>query len=939
MMMIRLHLISGLILMGILWLLLPDRTAGAQTLAERLRAEAPGRLAEDARTKGNIVRGAILFHQGNINCAKCHRPTSERDRLGPDLGRLGADATDAYLIESILQPSQVIRTGFETTVILTVDGRVFSGLVLDQDLQQIVVRDQQNLDQPVVISRQDIESLGAGTVSSMPENLVNELQDRQQFLDLLRYVIDIKDRGPEPDAVANAPSRRELSSELSGLALIQKLNCIACHRSESALVMVKPKQAPRLKWSAQWLNPDWMEQFIGRPHAVKPGTSMPEVLDPKSAETAQTAKAITHFLVSQSGNHYAEQPIERDAVRRGSELFHSVGCVACHAPRDDQAAEIPMPNSEPVGNLASKYSVPGLVEFLENPLAVRPTGHMPNMRLTHREATDIASFLAQPSVPFSAPWIVDEELAKQGERLFTQSRCHHCHTDLGAVAAPESVAQPLNMARVEQGCMSQAAGAWPNFHLPENDLQQIQAALQRLAGDLPNGELSRAEQLDLSLYSFNCLACHERNDLGGVTAERNPHFQTSNLNLGEQGRIPPVLTGVGAKLKSKWMREVLVTGRTIRPYMKTRMPQFGEENIGHLVELFRALDPLPAPKFAESADPAQRRKEGLELVGTRGLSCVSCHTYQYKPSDTMPAVDLTEMAERLEKEWFYHYMLSPQRFSPNTVMPSFWPRGQAVRKDLAGTPEDQLEALWQYLLEGRQAPMPQGVVREPLEIVVNQEAQMLRRNYPGIGKRGIGVGYPGNVNLAFDAEQMRLHAIWKGRFADPGGVWTGQGSGNVRPLGPPIEFEKGPDLDDRQRPWIVDEGRPARHQFQGYVLDAVRRPSFRYTFDGVEVEDYFAEVLDLLSAATHLRRTLTLSAAQGRADLRFRIASSDRIIPDKDQSFLVGDQLRIRVISDHQPQLVADVDDAKRLEVHLSLAAGEKMELVFDYLWEPTGRE
>ena len=60
---------------------------------------------------------------------------------------------------------------------------------------------------------------------------------------------------------------------------------------------------------------------------------------------------------------------------------------------------------------------------------------------------------------------------------------------------------------------------------------------------------------------------------------------------------------------------------------------------------------------------------------------------------------------------------------------------------------------------------------------------MLRRSYQGIGKRGIGVGYPGGVNLAFDAEQMRLAMIWKGKFADPSGVWRGQGSGNVRPLG------------------------------------------------------------------------------------------------------------------------------------------------------------
>ena len=28
----------------------------------------------------------------------------------------------------------------------------------------------------------------------------------------------------------------------------------------------------------------------------------------------------------------------------------------------------------------------------------------------------------------------------------------------------------------------------------------------------------------------------------------------------------------------------------------------------------------------------------------------------------MPAVDLTEMSERLKKDWFYQYMLAPQKF-------------------------------------------------------------------------------------------------------------------------------------------------------------------------------------------------------------------------------------------------------------------------------------
>jgi putative heme-binding domain-containing protein len=901
----------------------------AQTLAEKLIAEDPGRLTEEARANGNIVRGAILFHQGNINCAKCHRPSAEQDRLGPDLGKMDADATGAFLIESILQPSRVIKKGFETSVIESIDGRIYSGIVLAEDEHRVVIRDSRNPDQLVTLDRENIEEMRPGTLSSMPENLANELKDRQQFLDLLRYVIDIRERGPELAGASGTTTRRTLAPEISGLALIQQLNCLACHRSEVFPAIVASKQAPRLKWSAQWLDPNWIEQFINDPHKVKPGTTMPEVLDPQDATRAQTAKAITHFLVSRAENQFAAQAVDTDAVRRGYELFQTVGCVACHAPRNDQAAELPSASSEPLGDLSTRYNIAGLVEFLEDPLVARSSGRMPKMQLTHREATDIANYLLQGEERPATSWKIDNDMARQGEILFTKNNCQNCHGDVIAGNAEPVTLPGLDELRPDHGCLSGVKGSWPNFRLRADQRQSIQAALNRLSV-----KRTTEEQIDISLSAFNCLACHDRNQLGGVTAERNPHFQTTNLNLGDQGRIPPTLTGVGAKLKAKWMREVLVTGRTIRPYMKTRMPQYGEDNVGHLIELFQSQDRLAETPFAEFDDQEEMRKKGLELAGTRGLNCVSCHTYQYMLSDTMPAVDLTEMAERLAKDWFYQYMLAPQTFSPHTVMPSFWPGGQAVRKDIPGTPGEQVEALWQYLIDGRQAAMPHGVVREPLEILVEKETRMLRRSYPGIGKRGIGVGYPGGVNLAYDAEQLRLHAVWKGKFVDPGGVWTGQGSGNVRPLGEAIEFGKGPELDDRNQPWIADEGRPPRHQFKGYALDSDGRPAFRYTFDSVEVEDYFAEMRDDDSSAVHLRRTLSFAAPPGRGELRFRIASAQDISTDDSRLFLIGGRLKVRITSEQSPKIVDVADEGRRLEVHFDIAPGQKQKLVLDYQWD-----
>ncbi len=834
-------------------------------------------------------------------------------------------------MESILLPSKEIKEGFETVIVLTLQGRVFHGMVIENTAEQIVLRNSDNLDQPVTISQEDIDEIQAGTKSIMPEGVVDQLKNRQQFLDLVRYVVEVKVRGPAMEGGVSRPvGQRELSPELNGLVSLHNLNGVACHKPATAPAFIQPKYAPNLKWSGQWLNPEHMARFIADPHATKPGTSMPQMLGHLDDPTrTQAARAITQFLISTNDGPFQIQPVEEEAATRGEELFHSVGCVACHAPRDRSGVEQPGDESIALGDLSGKYNVDGLVRFLEDPLAVRPTGRMPNMQLTHFEAIEIASYLLQGSEGHRPAWQADETEIHRGKELFTELGCTACHaapTGSGELRPASQIS--LSQLRHDQGCLAVAegdTGSWPQFHFRDQEVEEIRAALANFPDQLTN-----EQQIDVSLKTFNCVACHDRDDFGGVTAFRNPHFQTTNLNLGDQGRLPPTLTNVGAKLKAEWMRDVLVNGRMIRPYMKTRMPQYGEENIGHLTALFQATDQLPDIEFPSFEDQKEMRELGLQLAGNKGLNCVACHTYKFELSDTMPAVDLTEMSERLKKNWFHDYMQNPNKFSPGTVMPSFWPGGVAIRKDLKGDPSFQIEALWQYLIDGRQARPPSGIVRESLEIVVTDETKMLRRNYPTIGKRGIGVGYPGKFNLAFDAEQMRLGMIWRGRFVDPAAAWTGQGSGVVRPLGKPIHFGKGPDLDDASNPWQVDDGRPPKHQFQGYTLDENRRPVFRYAYDGIEVSDFFKPGSD----EDCLQRRVTLTSPRERENLRFRIATAGSVTRGEDGQFSTDAGLKIRIVTKQSVETVADAGGAEQLQVSLSLAADEKAELVVEYFWK-----
>lgn len=910
--------------------------ASAQSLSQQLNAVSAEVLAAEARQYGSAVRGAILFPSQKLGCRKCHGQ-EEKGMLGPDLTKVREHATDVYLVEAILKPSKAIRKGFESVIVVTEAGTSIIGRIIREDDKQIVLRDTSPEQRLITLARSEIDEIVQSKTSSMPEKLVDQLKDRRQFLDLIRYLMEIASTDSARPQTTHLQGGKTISEEMQGLVLLKEFNCAACHQDDSSLKSVSAKQAPRLKWSGGRIDPRHIAEFLTNPLLVKPGTTMPDVMTELSADDRKAAvRELTHYLVSKSDRTFSRQPLDEKAAVKGRELFHSVGCVACHSPRNDAGKELLQDSSVPLGAIESKYNVDGLVEFLKNPHEVRPSGRMPNMTLSHWDATNISHYLlSRPPEGdiVHSPFKLDLESAAFGKLRFEKLGCVRCHSKQKTQGVLSSIA--LSKTRPDHGCLSGDTGPWPKFGFKESQRKAIQSAMAR-----DSDELAEQQEISLTMTAFRCLNCHQRGELGGVSFDRDAHFHTTNPNLGPQGRIPPTLTGVGAKLNPKWMRQVLVSGRSIRPYVKTRMPQYGVDNIAHLVDLFDLsdrADQLPEIEFGEFADDRDSQKEaktaGAKMAGTAGLNCIVCHTFQLKQAANMPAVDLTEMAERLQKKWFYHYMRNPQGLSANTVMPSFWPGGRAMRKDiLKGDTNQQVEALWVYLLEGRQARTPQGLIRQSLELLATDEAVMLRRAWSRTSKRGIGVGYPGQVNLVFDAEQMRVTMMWKGKFADPGSVWRGQGSGTVRPLGNSlIQFSPGPELDDAETPWVVDDGRPPHHQFKGYTLDDKQRPKFNYEFKEITVEDYLIDVLDASSGKAFIRRTLTLQSGRPQENVVFRAAAGKRIESVGNGTFVIDSSLRIRVDEQHTGMIV-DGPSGQRLLVPVNVINGTST-LVLEYVW------
>lgn len=163
------------------------------SLAELFSKQNPEALALEARKSGDAKRGAALFYNQTLSCVKCHDP-AQGQRLGPDLASKREGVTDAFLVESILNPSKDIRKGFEPHIIETDDGRSITGFLAKEDVKTIILREPGG-GKEMKISKDTIDFRALGKTSLMPAGLANQLASREEFLDIIRFLMEINEGG------------------------------------------------------------------------------------------------------------------------------------------------------------------------------------------------------------------------------------------------------------------------------------------------------------------------------------------------------------------------------------------------------------------------------------------------------------------------------------------------------------------------------------------------------------------------------------------------------------------------------------------------------------------------------------------------------------------------------------------------------------------------
>ncbi|MDF1745430.1 MAG: c-type cytochrome [Gimesia sp.] len=134
---------------------------------------------------GSFKNGRNLFHA--LRCAACHRFNGLGGDVGPDLTTVKNKFDARYILESIIEPSKVISDQYQSSTVLTTDGRTLTGLVSLAD-GTVVVYPADVKVKPISLSVEDVEEILPSSVSQMPKEMLNTLNG-DEVRDLMAYLL------------------------------------------------------------------------------------------------------------------------------------------------------------------------------------------------------------------------------------------------------------------------------------------------------------------------------------------------------------------------------------------------------------------------------------------------------------------------------------------------------------------------------------------------------------------------------------------------------------------------------------------------------------------------------------------------------------------------------------------------------------------------------
>lgn len=418
-----------------------------------------------------------------------------------------------------------------------------------------------------------------------------------------------------------------------------------------------------------------------------------------SSRTHPLFSALFAFLILALGTAAgaAEAAQGGAPLERGKALLSDLGCVACHEIKDHETTvkqEAPALSYE--GEMVRRD---WLYAFLREPYRIRPAikGHMPNFRLSDREALAVTEFLGSlteggepPAKEFRYPRKSTPQGVEAAKKLMSKDYfdCFSCHVFAGKTpkGKPEDWAPDLSRIRnrfnpdfflkwfqtpAKYRPGTKMPGFFPDKDSGPDDIlggdERKQAAALRdylmsvgRQETFPAYAKVKAKHPDVTplegrklVKSLNCTGCHE-------------------IAVLPDGKwVGPRLTYQGSRVQKGWLLNFLRAPFTIKPEYRlmghiTRMPTFQlkEADLKAVVQYITQVLVDQEAEHDGAVDPSLA-KRGRQLFKEK--RCDNCHRIESAPRGIGP--DLTEAGKRLRPGWTVRFIQKPEHYL-DTRMPN-----------------------------------------------------------------------------------------------------------------------------------------------------------------------------------------------------------------------------------------------------------------------------
>lgn len=235
----------------------------------------------------------------------------------------------------------------------------------------------------------------------------------------------------------------------------------------------------------------------------------------------------------------------------------------------------------------------------------------------------------------------------------------------------------------------------------------------------------------------------------------------------------------------------------------------------------------------------------------------------------------------------------------------------------------QSETTYLQTLSAFDSYPPDDDPTSPIYVEVGSEPRLLRAfldfkdDYKQRMTHTIGVGDPSGTHYIYDLKSGNLVCLWHGSFVDATSMWHDRGDGSFKPRGAvqylfnnqPLAFLSS---DKDPFPMITKEElvKDNEHKGKGYEMDAAGRPIFKYSYQGLDVEDKIYPS-DQDRAITH---EVNIKNRGGKTGLYYKLGEGHEIVQVKNGLYAIDDKQYYIQITGATPVL-RDVNGRKELVV------------------------